>query len=66
MGDKPDLRDLIQRSKDGAVSNAKLREVAYILAANQGGRGTYELLYVLARSEARSYEDLVAGLSFSA
>ncbi|SRR5581483_9938755 len=61
MADKHDVRSLIQRSKDGAVSNAELREVADVLEANQGGGDTYEFLYILARSEARSYEDLVAG-----
>lgn len=42
------------------MSSSELREVASMLSSGQGDPDTYELLYVLARSGARSYEELVA------
>ena len=61
MSRESGLGDLIRRSKQGAVSALELRKVADLLAAGPGGNDTYQLLYVLARSGAREYEDLVAG-----
>lgn len=51
--------DLVRRSKEGTVRPDELAEVAAILAADAGGESTYSLLYVLARSSATRYEDLV-------
>jgi len=62
MSRESGLGDLIRRSKEGAVPALELRKVAGILAAGPGGNDTYQLLYVLVRSGAREYEDLVAGL----
>lgn len=61
MSRESGLGDLIRRSKEGAVPAPELRKVADILAAGPGGNHTYQLLYVLARSGAREYRDLVAG-----
>jgi hypothetical protein len=61
MVEKSDIQDLVLCSKEGAVSTAELHETADILAADRGGADTYSLLYVLGRSQARTYEGLVAG-----
>jgi hypothetical protein len=54
------IGDLVRRSKEGAVTPAELAEVAALLAAGVGGEDTYQMLYVIARSGATSYEPLVA------
>jgi hypothetical protein len=48
------------RAKDGNVSPGELGKVAGILAGDRGGPETYRLLYVLGRSRAYAYEELVA------
>lgn len=54
------IGDLVQRSKENAVTPAELADVAALLAAGSGGEDTYQLLYVIARSGATQYEPLVA------
>jgi hypothetical protein len=54
------VKDLVNRSKEGTVTPVELAEVAALLSAGVGGENTYQLLYVLGRSGATSYEPLVA------
>ena len=55
-----DSGDLASRSKEGKVTAGELRQAADILADGRGGAETYRLLYVLGRSRAYQYENLVA------
>jgi len=56
-----DVDDLVDRAKQGRVSDRELTEVAAALRACEAGSEAYSLLYVLGRSEATGYEELVAG-----
>jgi hypothetical protein len=60
MRHMPELPDLVRRSKEGAVLDREIDRVAEILAADEGGSDTYQLLYVIARSDVRAHEELVA------
>jgi hypothetical protein len=54
------LDDLVRRSKEGTVTSKEIDRVVKILSADEGGDGTYRLLYVIGRSVALSHEKLVA------
>ncbi|MET7668636.1 hypothetical protein [Micromonospora luteifusca] len=58
----PDLKDLVRRAKEGAVTRAEQDEVATLLAEGRGGESTYQLLYVLGRTSDTRHEPMVAKL----
>jgi len=57
-----DLEDLVDRAKQGLVRPSEITEVAAALTSlPDDSEDGYSLLYVLGRSEATQYEELVAG-----
>ena len=55
------LDELVDRAKQGLVRRQELAEVAASLRATEDEEQAYGLLYVLGRSSATEYEELVAG-----
>ncbi|GAA1649771.1 hypothetical protein [Actinoplanes couchii] len=59
MANQLNLDEVVHRSKEGTVSKAELARVAEALKAPEGG-DLYRLLYILLRTGAKEYEDLLA------
>jgi hypothetical protein len=56
-----DISGLVTRAKEGLVTKAEIAEVARLLVDRADDEHTYSLLYVIGRTRATEYEELVAG-----
>lgn len=60
MAAQLDIGDLVERSKSGTVTDAEIDSAAALLASGHKSLDLYGLLYVIARTNARRHEGLVA------